>query len=117
MCGPGYEGGCRVNSSMADGRDGLLPHLHAREVTLLLVSQAPLAKLQAYKKRMGWRIPWASAAGTDFNFDYGGSFPPRSGGGLDEPGLPPIAPPNPKPTRTHIPRDPPKAPRLTAFPR
>jgi predicted dithiol-disulfide oxidoreductase (DUF899 family) len=58
MFGPSYQAGCPVNSSMADGLDGLLPHLHARDVTLLLVSQAPLAKLQTYKQRMGWRIPW-----------------------------------------------------------
>ena len=76
MFGPSYEAGCPVNSSMADGLDGLLPHLHARDVTLLLVSQAPLAKLRAYKRRMGWRIPWVSAANTSFNFDFGGSYPP-----------------------------------------
>ena len=69
MFGPAYEAGCPVNSSMADGLDGLLPHLHARDVTPLLVSQAPLAKLRAYKRRMGWRIPWVSAASTDFNYD------------------------------------------------
>ena len=57
MFGPSYHAGCPVNSSMVDGFDGLLPHLHARDVTLLLVSQAPLAKLQAYKQRMGWSIP------------------------------------------------------------
>ena len=79
MFGPSYQAGCPVNSSMADGIDGLLPHLHARDVTLLLVSQAPLEKLQAYKKRMGWRIPWVSSAGTDFNFDYGGSYPRGAG--------------------------------------
>ena len=73
MFGPSYEAGCPTCSSMADGLDGLLPHLHARDLTLLLVSRAPLEKLQAYKRRMGWRIPWASAANTDFNFDFGGS--------------------------------------------
>jgi predicted dithiol-disulfide oxidoreductase (DUF899 family) len=51
--------------------NGVLPHLHAREVTFVYVSQAPLAKLQAYKRRMGWRFPWVSSAGTDFNFDLG----------------------------------------------
>ena len=56
MFGPSYEAGCPVNSSMADGLDGLLPHLHARDVTLLLVSQAPLAKLQAYQRE------WAGAS-------------------------------------------------------
>jgi predicted dithiol-disulfide oxidoreductase (DUF899 family) len=71
MFGPSYEAGCPVNSSIADSVDGVLPHLHARDVTLLLVSQAPLEKLQAYKRRMGWRLPWVSTARTDFNFDLG----------------------------------------------
>jgi predicted dithiol-disulfide oxidoreductase (DUF899 family) len=74
MFGPSYEAGCPVNSSMADGFDGPLPHLHARDVTLLLLSRAPLERLQAYKRRMGWRIPWVSTANTDFNFDFGASF-------------------------------------------
>src|SRR5262249_30737383 len=71
MFGPTYEAGCPTCSSMADGMDGLLPHLHARDVTFLFVSQAPLEKLQAYKRRMGWSIPWVSTARTDFNFDLG----------------------------------------------
>jgi predicted dithiol-disulfide oxidoreductase (DUF899 family) len=74
MFGPSYEAGCPTCSSMADGFNGLLPHLHARDVTLLCVSRAPLAKLQAYKQRMGWSFPWVSSANTDFNFDFGGSF-------------------------------------------
>jgi DNA-binding CsgD family transcriptional regulator len=61
MFGPSYEDGDPPNSSIADTVDGLLPHLHARDVTFLLVSQAPLEKLQAYKRRMGWSIPWVSA--------------------------------------------------------
>ena len=73
MFGPSYEAGCPVNSSMVDGFDGLVPHLHARDLTLMLVSRAPLAKLQAYKRRMGWSIPWASSANSDFNFDLGAS--------------------------------------------
>jgi predicted dithiol-disulfide oxidoreductase (DUF899 family) len=73
MFGPTYEAGCPVNSSMVDGFDGLVPHLHARDVTMMLVSRAPLAKLQAYKRRMGWSIPWASSANSDFNFDLGAS--------------------------------------------
>jgi predicted dithiol-disulfide oxidoreductase (DUF899 family) len=71
MFGPSYQAGCPVNSSIADSVDGVLPHLHARDVTFLLVSQAPLEKLQAYKRRMGWRLPWVSTARTDFNFDLG----------------------------------------------
>jgi len=71
MFGPSYEAGCPTCSSMADGVDGLLPHLHARDVTFLFVSQAPLEKLLSYKRRMGWSIPWASSAHSQFNFDLG----------------------------------------------
>jgi predicted dithiol-disulfide oxidoreductase (DUF899 family) len=74
MFGPSYAAGCPICSSMADGLDGLLPHLQARDLTLVLVSRAPLAKLQAYKRRMGWRIPWVSSANTDFSFDLGSSL-------------------------------------------
>ena len=104
MFGPDYEAGCPVNSSMADGMDGLLPHLHARDVTLLLVSQAPLAKLQAYKQRMGWSIPWVSSADTDFNVDFGGSFPAQqvAAWGLDEGKLPPIVARNATATGTDV---------------
>jgi predicted dithiol-disulfide oxidoreductase (DUF899 family) len=71
MFGPSYEAGCPINSSIADSIDGVVPHLHARDATLLLVSQAPLEKLQAYKGRMGWTIPWVSSWPGDFNFDLG----------------------------------------------
>jgi predicted dithiol-disulfide oxidoreductase (DUF899 family) len=71
MFGPSYAAGCPVNSSIADAVNGVLPHLHARDVTFALVSQAPIEKLQAYNRRMGWTIPWASTARTDFNFDLG----------------------------------------------
>ena len=71
MFGPSYEAGCPINSSIADSIDGVVPHLHARDATLLLVSQAPIEKLQAYKRRMGWSIPWVSASPGDFNFDLG----------------------------------------------
>jgi predicted dithiol-disulfide oxidoreductase (DUF899 family) len=92
MFGPSYQAGDPVNSSIADALDGLLPHLHARDVTLLLVSRAPLAKLQAYRQRMGWRLPWVSAANTDFNVDFGASATQEQvrSWGLDEGGLPPI---------------------------
>jgi predicted dithiol-disulfide oxidoreductase (DUF899 family) len=104
MFGPSYEAGCPVNSSMADGLDGLLPHLHARDVTLLLVSQAPLAKLQAYKRRMGWRIPWVSTANTDFNYDQGASYPAEQvrSWGLSVDSLPPIVTVNAAATGTDI---------------
>jgi predicted dithiol-disulfide oxidoreductase (DUF899 family) len=79
MFGPSYEAGCPVNSSIADSIDGVLPHLHARDVTFVLVSQAPLQKLQAYKRRMGWSIPWVSSAPGDFNFDFGFSHTAEQG--------------------------------------
>jgi predicted dithiol-disulfide oxidoreductase (DUF899 family) len=71
MFGPSYQVGCPVNSSMADAVDPLLPHLHARDANFVFVSQAPLGRLQAYKRRMGWSFPWVSSAPTDFNFDLG----------------------------------------------
>ena len=71
MFGPTYEAGCPVNSSIADAVDGVLPHLHARDATLLLVSQAPLERLHAYKRRMGWSLPWVSSSPSGFNFDLG----------------------------------------------
>jgi predicted dithiol-disulfide oxidoreductase (DUF899 family) len=71
MFGPSYESGCPVNSSIADSVDGVLPHLHARDATFLLVSQAPLGKLQAYKRRMGWSLPWVSSSPGAFNVDLG----------------------------------------------
>src|SRR5215468_1973304 len=104
MFGPAYQAGCPVNSSIADSIDGLLPHLHARDVTLLLVSQAPLQKLQAYKQRMGWRLPWVSSAGTDFNFDLGASHTEEQvrSWGLDEGTLPPIVASNAAATGTDV---------------
>jgi predicted dithiol-disulfide oxidoreductase (DUF899 family) len=71
MFGPNWEAGDPVNSSIADSINGVLPHLNGRDVTMLLVSQAPLEKLQAYRRRMGWAIPWASSANSEFNTDFG----------------------------------------------
>jgi len=71
MFGPSYTDGCPTNSSIADAVNGVLPHLNARDVTMLFVSQAPLETLQAYKRRMGWRFPWASSANSPFNADLG----------------------------------------------
>ena len=71
MFGPSYEAGCPINSSIADNINGVLPHLNAHDVTMLLVSQAPVEKLETYKHRMGWNIPWASSARSDFNLDLG----------------------------------------------
>ena len=71
MFGPAWEAGCPVCSSIADTIDPNAVHLAARDVTMLLVSRAPVEKLQAYKQRMGWSLEWASAGGTDFNRDLG----------------------------------------------
>jgi predicted dithiol-disulfide oxidoreductase (DUF899 family) len=71
MFGPSYEAGCPINSSIADSIDGVVPHLNARDVTMILVSQAPIEKLQTYQRRMGWSIRWVSASPGDFNFDLG----------------------------------------------
>ena len=74
MFGPDYTAGCATCSTIADGFDGFVVHLANHDVTLWAVSRAPLAKLQAYKRRMGWRFPWASSFGGDFNFDFNVSF-------------------------------------------
>ena len=70
MFGPDYAAGCPSCSMIADGFDGSVVHLANHDVTLWAVSRAPLAKLQAYKRRMGWTFPWASSLGGDFNFDF-----------------------------------------------
>ena len=74
MYGPDWEAGCPGCSFMADHIDGMLPHLNNHDVTMIAVSRAPLEKLTAYKKRMGWTFPWVSSFGSDFNFDYHVSF-------------------------------------------
>jgi predicted dithiol-disulfide oxidoreductase (DUF899 family) len=68
--GPDYQAGCPSCSAIADGFNGDAVHLANHDVTLMAVSRAPLAKLQAYKRRMGWTFPWASSSGGDFNFDF-----------------------------------------------
>jgi predicted dithiol-disulfide oxidoreductase (DUF899 family) len=85
MFGPDYEAGCATCSTIADGFDGFGVHLANHDVTLAAVSRAPLAKLQAYKQRMGWAFPWASSVGTDFNFDFNVSFTEaqQRGGGIE----------------------------------
>jgi predicted dithiol-disulfide oxidoreductase (DUF899 family) len=74
MFGPDYTAGCPSCSMIADGFDGFVVHLANHDVTLAVVSRAPLAKLQGYKRRMGWRFPWASSQGGDFNFDFNVAF-------------------------------------------
>jgi predicted dithiol-disulfide oxidoreductase (DUF899 family) len=70
MFGPDYKAGCPSCSAIADGFNGITTHLANHDVMLWTVSRAPLAKLQGYKRRMGWSFPWASSAGGDFNADF-----------------------------------------------
>ena len=74
MFGPDYKAGCPSCSMIADGFEGFAVHLANHDVAMAAVSRAPLAKLQAYKRRMGWTFPWASSFGGDFNFDFNVSF-------------------------------------------
>jgi predicted dithiol-disulfide oxidoreductase (DUF899 family) len=74
MFGPDWEEGCPSCSFEMDHTDGTLVHLAQRDVAFVAISRAPLAKIEAFKKRMGWRFNWVSSNDTDFNFDYGVSF-------------------------------------------
>jgi len=74
MFGPDYKAGCPSCSAIMDGANGIFVHLANHDVMLWAVSRAPLEKLQAYKRRMGWTFPWASSHGSDFNFDFNTSF-------------------------------------------
>ncbi|HWE07581.1 MAG TPA: DUF899 domain-containing protein [Rhizomicrobium sp.] len=74
MFGPDYKAGCPSCSMIADGFNGFAVHLANHDVTLMAVSRAPLAKLTAYKQRMGWTFPWASSDGGDFNYDFNVSY-------------------------------------------
>ena len=74
MFGPDYKAGCPSCSAIADGFNGIAVHLANHDVMLWAVSRAPLEKLQAYKRRMGWTFPWASSFGNDFNFDFSVGF-------------------------------------------
>jgi predicted dithiol-disulfide oxidoreductase (DUF899 family) len=74
MFGPEWEEGCPGCSLMADSFNGNMPHIEARDVTFVAISRAPLAKIQAFKKRMGWQFKWASSQGNDFNHDFAVSF-------------------------------------------
>jgi predicted dithiol-disulfide oxidoreductase (DUF899 family) len=85
MFGPSYSGGaCPGCSNLADHLDGALVHLNHRDVTLLCFSRAPLERLQAYKRRMGWSFPWVSTHGTEFAFDFELAFTPEQISSVDE---------------------------------
>jgi predicted dithiol-disulfide oxidoreductase (DUF899 family) len=74
MFGPEYTAGCPACSAIADGFDGFVVHLENHDVAMTAISRAPLEKLQAYKRRMGWTFPWASSFGSDFNYDFDASY-------------------------------------------
>jgi len=77
MFSPEWEAGCKSCSFWADSFNGIVEHLNQRDVTFVAVSRAPLAKLQAFAQRMGWRFKWVSSAPSDFNFDFQASFTPQ----------------------------------------
>jgi predicted dithiol-disulfide oxidoreductase (DUF899 family) len=79
MFGPDYTAGCPSCSAIADGFDGSVIHLANHDVAFYAVSRAPLAKLRAYKQRMGWTVPWASSFDSDFNYDFHVTHTNRSG--------------------------------------
>jgi len=85
MFGPDYKAGCPSCSSIADGFNGFAVHLANHDVMLAAVSRAPLAKLQAFKQRMGWTFPWASSFSSDFNADFSVGFTEKQqrGGGIE----------------------------------
>jgi predicted dithiol-disulfide oxidoreductase (DUF899 family) len=118
MFGPSYLDGCPTNSSIADTVDAVLPHLQARDVTMLLVSQAPLERLRAYRRRMGWRVPWVSTANSDFNIDLGFSSSEEATRDAIAPtveGLPPIVARNARETGTDVVGYLSESPGFTAF--
>jgi predicted dithiol-disulfide oxidoreductase (DUF899 family) len=90
MFGAAYAAGCPVCSSAADTFDGAVSHLRGRDVTFLCISRAPLEKLQAYRRRMGWSFPWVSSQGSDFNFDFDASATQEQMAPFLEGGVPPI---------------------------
>jgi predicted dithiol-disulfide oxidoreductase (DUF899 family) len=105
MFGPSYEAGCPVNSSIADAFDSLIPHLKARDATLIAVSGAPIEKLLAYRERMGWSFNWASSYKSDFNTGLGFSSSLEQTREAIEPildDLPPVAFRNAKDAGTDI---------------
>jgi predicted dithiol-disulfide oxidoreductase (DUF899 family) len=94
MFGPDFTAGCPTNSSIADAFDPLVPHLEARDVTMICVSRAPIDRLLTYRDRMGWRFTWASSHESDFSYDFGGSASNEATRAWLEPmadKLPPIA--------------------------
>lgn len=83
MFGPEWEQGCPSCSFWADSYDGVAVHLLARNIRLMAISRAPLENLLAYRERMGWRFPWVSSLGSDFNVDFNVSFTPEQQAGAE----------------------------------
>ena len=77
MFAPDWDEGCKSCSFWADGFERMIPHLAARDTTLVAISRAPLQKLNAFRQRMGWTFDWLSSAGNDFNYDFAVSFTPE----------------------------------------
>ncbi|OZI49647.1 DUF899 domain-containing protein [Bordetella genomosp. 4] len=77
MFAPGWEQGCRSCSYMADHTDGMTTHLAQRDVTFIAISRAPLADIERFRRRMGWKFNWVSSQGSQFNYDFGVSFSPE----------------------------------------
>jgi predicted dithiol-disulfide oxidoreductase (DUF899 family) len=78
MLAPGWEQGCKSCSFMTDHLEGAQVHLRQRDLTVLLVSRAPLPEIERFRRRMGWNLNWVSSAGNDFNLDFHVSFPPQA---------------------------------------
>ena len=90
MFGPDWTAGCTVCSSIADSVNGVVPHLNANDVTFLCVSRAPIEKLEAYKRRLGWQFAWVSSLASEFNFDFGASRPREEAARFMEGGASPV---------------------------
>ena len=84
MFGPGWAQGCPSCSFMADHADGMNVHLAHRDITLVAISRAPLAEIERFRRRMGWKFKWVSSHGSDFNYDFGVSFAPEAAKGQVE---------------------------------
>ena len=91
MFGPDYTAGCPTCSSIADGFNGNIAHLNARDTTFTCISRAPLGKLQAFRQRLGWDFPWASSYGSDYAFDLEIAHPTETARGWLAGGVPPVA--------------------------
>jgi len=118
MFGPDYQAGCPACSSIADAVDGVVPHLNARDVTVLFVSQAPFETLETYRRRMGWSFPWVASADSDFNLDLGFSSSEEETRDWAEPmldALPPVAARNASESGTDVIRYLTQSPGFSSF--